>query len=87
MLCSCGGSLDRIGPYVLKCGVCGHHKVECEIYSRVVGYIRPVEQWNDGKQSEFGDRVMFSVGSPSGPFISRSLASSLAIEGQTLLVL
>ncbi len=28
----------------------------CEIYSRVVGYLRPVSQWNDGKQAEFDDR-------------------------------
>lgn len=35
-------------------------KTKCEIYSRVVGYIRPVEQWNDGKQAEFHDRKMFS---------------------------
>jgi len=28
-----------------------------EIYSRVVGYLRPVEQWNAGKQEEFRDRV------------------------------
>jgi ribonucleoside-triphosphate reductase (formate) len=33
----------------------------CEVYSRVVGYIRPVEQWNPGKQSEFADRRMFAV--------------------------
>jgi ribonucleoside-triphosphate reductase len=33
----------------------------CEVYSRVVGYIRPVEQWNPGKQSEFEDRRMFNV--------------------------
>ena len=31
--------------------------VEC--YSRVVGYIRPVRQWNLGKQSEFKDRITF----------------------------
>jgi len=31
----------------------------CEVYSRVVGYIRPVSQWNKGKQSEFKDRVTF----------------------------
>jgi anaerobic ribonucleoside-triphosphate reductase len=30
-----------------------------EIYSRVVGYLRPVEQWNDGKQREFIDRRVF----------------------------
>jgi ribonucleoside-triphosphate reductase len=28
----------------------------CEIYSRVVGYIRPVRQWNDGKKEEFIQR-------------------------------
>jgi len=32
----------------------------CEVYSRVVGYIRPVSQWNDGKQSEFCDRKEYS---------------------------
>lgn len=31
----------------------------CEVYSRVVGYIRPVSQWNDGKQEEFKQRKMF----------------------------
>lgn len=31
-------------------------KIACEIYSRVVGYYRPVNQWNPGKQSEFNDR-------------------------------
>jgi ribonucleoside-triphosphate reductase len=32
----------------------------CEVYSRVVGYIRPVTQWNPGKQSEYCDRVTFN---------------------------
>jgi len=32
---------------------------ECEIYSRVVGYLRPVRQWNKGKQQEFTDRKVF----------------------------
>ena len=31
----------------------------CEVYSRVVGYLRPVAQWNKGKQSEWHDRVNF----------------------------
>ena len=34
-------------------------KTECEIYSRVVGYLRPVSNWNDSKSEEFKDRVMF----------------------------
>ncbi len=32
---------------------------ETEVYSRVVGYIRPVKQWNKGKQAEYGDRKEF----------------------------
>ncbi len=34
---------------------------ECEVYSRVTGYLRPVSQWNDGKQAEFYDRKNFKV--------------------------
>jgi len=32
---------------------------ECEVYSRVVGYLRPVKQWNDAKQAEFSDRKTY----------------------------
>jgi len=39
-----------------KCPKCG--KI-CEIWSRPVGYLRPVEQWNNGKQAEFKDRKTF----------------------------
>jgi len=35
-------------------------RVPCEVYSRVVGYFRPVQNWNDGKRQEFNDRVEFS---------------------------
>lgn len=31
-----------------------------EVYSRVVGYLRPVNQWNKGKKAEFKDRKTFS---------------------------
>jgi ribonucleoside-triphosphate reductase len=31
----------------------------CEVYSRVVGFIRPINQWNVGKQSEWEDRKYF----------------------------
>jgi len=33
--------------------------VAVEVYSRVVGYLRPVNQWSDGKQAEFFDRKTF----------------------------
>jgi len=41
-----------------KCPECNQ---ETEIYSRVVGYLRPVKQWNNGKQSEFAMRKTFKV--------------------------
>jgi hypothetical protein len=36
-------------------------KVPCEVYSRVVGYFRPVQNWNLGKREEFDDRKPFSL--------------------------
>jgi anaerobic ribonucleoside-triphosphate reductase len=39
-----------------KCPVC---EERCEVYSRVVGYLRPVKQWNKGKQEEFEMRQVF----------------------------
>jgi len=39
-----------------QCPICG---ANCEVYSRVVGYLRPVDQWNDGKQAEFIIRKTF----------------------------
>ncbi|MCJ7718428.1 ribonucleoside triphosphate reductase [Candidatus Bathyarchaeota archaeon] len=39
-----------------QCPTCGD---KCEVYSRVVGYLRPVDQWNDGKQAEFAIRHTF----------------------------
>lgn len=40
------------------CPKCGN---ECEVYSRVVGYLRPVKQWNKGKQEEFRIRKTFVI--------------------------
>lgn len=39
-----------------KCPTC---QSECEVYSRVVGYLRPVSQWNVGKQAEYDKREMY----------------------------
>lgn len=40
-----------------------HHcptcNMDCEVYSRVVGYLRPVSQWNAGKQSEYSQRETY----------------------------
>ncbi|HCK98542.1 MAG TPA: ribonucleoside triphosphate reductase [Candidatus Marinimicrobia bacterium] len=40
---------------------CPKCESRCEIYSRVVGYLRPVQQWNKGKQAEFQDRRTFAL--------------------------
>jgi len=37
------------------------NRTKCEVYSRIVGYIRPVQQWNAGKQEEWKDRKTFKV--------------------------
>jgi ribonucleoside-triphosphate reductase len=44
-----------------KIEVCPKCSSECEVYSRIVGYLRPVSQWNDGKKEEFKYRSQFKV--------------------------
>ncbi|MGM9526025.1 MAG: ribonucleoside triphosphate reductase, partial [Peptococcaceae bacterium] len=41
------------------CPVCG---AETEVYSRITGYYRPVQNWNDGKSKEFKDRKVYRIG-------------------------
>jgi anaerobic ribonucleoside-triphosphate reductase len=41
-----------------RCPACDQ---ETEVYSRVVGYLRPVKQWNDGKRAEFSMRKLFRL--------------------------
>ena len=36
-------------------------KIRCEVYSRIVGYLRPIQNWNKGKQQEFQDRRTYQV--------------------------
>ena len=43
---------------VPSCPECGR---ETEVYSRVVGYLRPVNQWNAGKQAEFAARSTYRI--------------------------
>ena len=40
---------------------CDQCHSECEVYSRVVGYLRPVQQWNKGKKEEFRERVTYKA--------------------------
>ena len=45
------------------CPVCGK---TTEVYSRITGYYRPVQNWNDGKSQEYLDRKTYRVGSAQG---------------------
>jgi len=36
-------------------------RTKCEIWARVVGYLRPTSKWNEGKLSEFKDRQVFQT--------------------------
>lgn len=42
-------------------------RVPCEVYSRVVGYLRPVRQWNQAKQDEFHARLEYVA--PTAPVL------------------
>ena len=41
------------------CPTCGK---KTEVYSRITGYYRPVQNWNDGKSQEFKDRKVYNIG-------------------------
>lgn len=56
-ICPTHGYLE--GEY-FECPKCTI-KQPCEVYSRIVGYYRPVGQWNNGKQQEFSQRKVYKV--------------------------
>ena len=56
-ICPTHGYLEGEQPHCRQCSEA------TEVYSRVVGYLRPVKQWNSGKQAEFGDRKSVQIGS------------------------
>ena len=41
------------------CPICGE---KTEVYSRITGYYRPVQNWNDGKTQEYKDRLVYNIG-------------------------
>ena len=40
-------------------GLADSERTRCEVWTRVMGYYRPVSMWNAGKQSEYADRKAF----------------------------
>lgn len=43
--------------------ICPHCGKKTEVYSRITGYYRPIQNWNDGKAQEFKDRKVYEIGS------------------------
>ena len=56
-ICPVHGYISGEHFYCPQCTV----KQPCEVYSRVVGYLRPVQQWNVGKKKEFEQRKEFKM--------------------------
>jgi anaerobic ribonucleoside-triphosphate reductase len=56
-ICPTHGYLEGEHFECPKCTI----KQPCEVYTRIVGYLRPVKQFNLGKQQEFSERKMFKI--------------------------
>ena len=52
-------------PHKVKCEKCFEADPHCggktEVYSRVVGYLRPIKNWNNGQQAQFNNRKMMKL--------------------------
>ncbi len=57
-ICQDHGYLYGEHPFCPKCKQLGKEQ-ECTVFSRIVGYLRPVNQWNAGKQEEYKGRALF----------------------------
>ena len=81
---------------VSVCPECGERT---EIYSRITGYYRPVQNWNDGKSQEYHDRKTYQVSGAGQPHVSapaneaksstpapEAAPSTQSVDGYTLFV-
>ena len=71
------------------CPVCGK---KTEVYSRITGYYRPVQNWNDGKSQEFKDRKVYNIGTsvlkkeaPVQAACCEEVPAPAAVEGKAIL--
>ena len=64
-----------IAGEAFKCPECGE---KTEVYSRITGYYRPVQNWNDGKSQEYKDRVVYNAESS----MARRFAPNVPTEKQ-----
>ena len=69
------------------CPICG---AKTEVYSRITGYYRPVQNWNDGKAQEYKDRKVYNIGRsrlshtgplPAGAILEQEMKGRPAVGG------
>ena len=65
---------------------CPHCGKRTEIYSRITGYYRPVQNWNDGKMQEFKDRREYTPFAADGSLPERSTVCRVAAPGNRVTV-
>lgn len=65
------------GEYEFKCEKCftynPNHGPKVDIYSRVVGFLRPVSDWNEGKQAEYAIRKVTKLGDVGEKLLARNM--------------
>ena len=71
------------------CPICGK---KTEVYSRITGYYRPVQNWNDGKSQEYKDRKNYKVAASSAPQekvvvkVEETAAAAPVVTGKAILI-
>ena len=71
------------------CPVCGK---KTEVYSRITGYYRPVQNWNDGKSQEYKDRKTYKVAAASAPVerivakVEEVVENAPVVSGKAILI-
>lgn len=59
-------------------------KAKTEVYSRIVGYFRPVQQWNIGKKQEYFSRKNFNIDKPGDAPLEFPIADDAAAAEQSV---
>ncbi len=65
-----------IAGEVYECPECGE---KTEVYSRITGYYRPVQNWNDGKTQEFKDRKLYDIATSK---IKKKVVAETEVEAE-----
>ena len=71
------------------CPLCGE---KTEVYSRITGYYRPVQNWNDGKSEEYKNRKLYNISASVEKFQKRATATvkeeaACECEGENKIIL